>query len=57
MLKITMASLFGVAGVLETVGGTLLLLGLFTRPVAWVFLSAVGPGLWSLDALRGTRGA
>jgi len=83
------ASLPGIAGVLEFVGGTLLLLGLFTRPVAfllsgemavayflghagngfwpvlnggspaimfcfvWLYLSAAGPGPWSLDALRG----
>jgi putative oxidoreductase len=32
----TVASLMGVAGVLETVGGALILLGLFTRPVAFV---------------------
>jgi putative oxidoreductase len=29
-------SLFGLAGVLETVGGVLILIGLFTRPVAFV---------------------
>jgi putative oxidoreductase len=81
-------SLAGVAGILETFGGLFLLLGLFTRPVAfllsgemavayfighapqgfwtvlnqggpavlfcfiWLYLSAVGPGPWSLDALR-----
>jgi putative oxidoreductase len=81
-------SLPGVAGLLELVGGFLLLIGLFTRPVAfiasgemavaylmahaphgfwpivnhgelaivfcfvWLYLSAAGPGAWSLDALR-----
>ncbi len=29
-------TLFGAAGVIETIGGTLMLLGLFTRPVAFV---------------------
>ena len=85
-------SLPWVAGILEVFGGFLLLIGLFTRPVAFVlsgemafayflghapsgfwpvlnhgegailycflylYLSAAGPGPWSLDALRG-RGA
>lgn len=82
------ASLAGVAGILETFGGVLLLVGLFTRPVAFLlsgemavayfyahapqgfwpvlnqgapavfysflflYLSAAGPGPWSLDAKR-----
>jgi len=85
-------SLAGIAGVIETVGGLLLLAGLFTRPVAFVlsgemavayfighaphgfwpvlnqgapavffcflflYLSAAGPGPWSIDALRSRRG-
>ena len=83
-----LASQIGVAAILETFGGALVLLGLFTRPVAfllagemavayfqvhfprgfwpvangglsaviycfiWLYLSAAGPGPWSLDALR-----
>lgn len=83
-----LASLAGIAGILEVFGGLLLLFGLFTRPVAFVlsgemafayfighapqgfwpvlnlgapavfycffflYLSAAGPGPWSLDALR-----
>jgi putative oxidoreductase len=84
---VPLASLIGVAGILETGGGLLLLAGLFTRPVAfflsgemayaylsghavrgfwpvlnqgapallfcfiWLYISAAGPGPWSLDAL------
>jgi putative oxidoreductase len=83
-----LTSLPGFAGALEVVGGTLLMLGLFTRPVAfilagemafayfighagngfwpilnggtdallycflWLYISAAGPGPWSLDAIR-----
>ena len=78
----------GAAAIIETVGGLLMLVGLFSRPVAfvlsgqmafayfighapqgfwpvlnqgtpailfcftWLYLSAAGPGPWSLDALR-----
>lgn len=80
-------SLPGIAGALEVFGGAFILLGFFTRPVAfllsgemafayfighapsgfwpvlnqgqlailfcflWLYLSAAGPGPWSLDAL------
>ena len=49
------ASLVGVAGILETVGGFLLLWGLFTRPVAFIlsgemafayFIGHAGSGFW-----------
>jgi putative oxidoreductase len=85
-------SLPGIAGVIETFGGLFLLLGLFTRPVAFLlsgemavayfhshapqgfwpllnqgapavfycflflYLSAEGPGPWSLDAVRNRTG-
>jgi len=34
--RVPLRSLLGAAGVLETVGGALMLLGLFTRPVAFL---------------------
>jgi uncharacterized membrane protein YphA (DoxX/SURF4 family) len=47
----------GVAGLIEVVGGTMQLLGLCTRPVAFILTgdmavtySAAGPGPWSLEA-------
>ncbi|HEY2850981.1 MAG TPA: DoxX family protein [Gemmatimonadaceae bacterium] len=84
---VPLMSQMGLAGSLETFGGGLLLLGLFTRPLAfllcgemavayfqshaprgfwplanqgvppvlfcfiWLYISAAGPGPWSLDAL------
>jgi putative oxidoreductase len=90
---VPVVSLLGLAGILETFGGGLVLVGLFTRPVAfvlagemavayfyahasrgfwpvlnqgtpavlfcfvWLYLSATGPGPWSLDALRVARRA
>ena len=83
----SLTSLIGVAGMLETAGGLLMFVGLFSRPVAfvlcgemayaylsshaarsfwptvsqgvpallccfiWLYISAAGPGPWSLDAL------
>jgi putative oxidoreductase len=89
--KPPLGSMLGVAGVIETIGGALLILGLLTRPVAFLvagelafgyfqvhaphgfwpllnggelavlycflflWLSAAGPGPWSLDRLLGTE--
>ncbi len=88
---VSLMSQLGLAGVLETFGGALLLIGLFTRPVAfllagemavayfkvhfpqgfwpimnngqpamlycfiWLYISAAGPGSWSLDAAFSRR--
>lgn len=50
-------TLFGIAGILETFGGTLLLLGLFTRPVAFLlsgemacayFIQHAKAGFWPI---------
>src|ERR1700685_1083705 len=84
-----LSSMLGAAGAIETIGGALIILGLFTRPVAFLlagemavgyfrahaprglwpltnggelavfycffflWLSAAGPGPWSLDRLLG----
>jgi putative oxidoreductase len=85
---VALVSQMGLAGILEFGGGLLLLVGLFSRPVAfvlagqmafayfmahaprgfwviqnqgaeavlfaflWLYISAAGPGPWSVDALR-----
>jgi putative oxidoreductase len=90
---VPLASQAGVAGLLETIGGALLLVGLLTRPVAfvlagemafayfiaharqdfwpllnqgelavlycfvWLYVSAAGPGPWSVDAMLRQRPA
>jgi putative oxidoreductase len=84
-------SLLGAAGPIESIGGALILFGLFTRPVAFIlsgqmavayfmahvprganpvvnqgelavlycfiylWLSAAGPGPWSIDAMRSKK--
>jgi putative oxidoreductase len=43
-------SLLGLAGVLEVVGGILLLLGLFTRPVAFILSGQMAVAYWMAHA-------
>ncbi|MEO8451705.1 MAG: DoxX family protein [Gemmatimonadota bacterium] len=89
---VPLTSIWGIGGSVEMVGGLLLLVGWFTRPVAfvvagemavayfighakngfwpllnggvpavvfcflWLYVSAAGPGPWSIDALRSRPG-
>jgi putative oxidoreductase len=50
---VALASLPGVAGLLELVGGTLLLLGLFTRPVAFVLSGEMAVAYFTSHAPNG----
>lgn len=46
-------SLSGVGGVLELVGGFLILIGLFTRPVAFLLAGEMAVAYWMFHAPRG----
>lgn len=43
-------SIFGAAGILELVGGLLLLLGLFTRPLAFILSGQMAVAYWFFHA-------
>jgi len=45
-------SLRGIGGIMEAVGGVLLLLGLFTRPVAFLLSGEMAVGYWMFHAPR-----
>ncbi len=47
---VPLLSLFGIGGVLELVGGLLLLVGLFTRPVAFVLSGQMAVAYWIFHA-------
>jgi putative oxidoreductase len=46
-------SLGGIAGILELVGGALLVLGLFTRPVAFILSGEMAVAYWYAHAPQG----
>jgi putative oxidoreductase len=47
------ATMIGAAGVIETIGGTLMLLGLFTKPVAFVLSGQMAVAYFTQHAPRG----
>jgi putative oxidoreductase len=49
-----MLSMLGAAGILETFGGLLMLLGLFTRPVAFVLSGQMAVAYFTAHAPRGS---
>lgn len=50
---VELLSLFGLAGILELVGGLAILLGLFTRPVAFVLAGQMAVAYWMMHVPRG----
>jgi len=50
---VPLVSLFGLAGVIETFGGLLLLLGLFTRPIAFLVAGEMAAAYFIAHAPRG----
>ena len=50
---VPLMSFFGLAGVLELGGGILLLLGLFTRPVAFILSGQMAVAYWMFHAPEG----
>jgi putative oxidoreductase len=52
-LKPPLDSMLGIAGVLETFGGALIILGLFTRPVAFLLSGEMAIGYFRTHAPRG----
>jgi putative oxidoreductase len=47
-------SLFGVAGILELVGGILIVIGLFTRPVAFILAGEMAYAFFTAHVPRGS---
>jgi len=52
--RMPLTSLLGIAGVIELIGGSLMLLGLFTRPVAFVLAGEMAVAYFRTHMPRGT---
>ncbi len=50
---VELLSLFGVAGILEVFGGLAILLGLFTRPVAFILAAEMAYAYWAMHVPAG----
>jgi putative oxidoreductase len=48
-----LSSMLGAAGVIETIGGALIIFGLFTRPVAFLLAGEMAVGYFRTHAPRG----
>lgn len=53
MFPVPVSSLFGIAAILETVGGLFILLGLFTRPVAFILAGEMAVAYFTQHAPKG----
>jgi putative oxidoreductase len=52
--RFQLLTMLGAAGIIETVGGLLMLLGLFTRPVAFILSGQMAVAYFTQHAARGT---
>jgi len=48
-----LTSTLGIAGILELFGGTLIILGLFTRPISFLLSGQMAVAYWTAHAPRG----
>ena len=51
--NVHISSIFGVAGVFELIGGLLLVIGLFTRPVAFILSGFAAVGFFMIHSSKG----
>ena len=52
-MTVELVSMIGLAGLIESIGGLLLLIGLFTRPVAFLCSGMMGVAYWIAHAPSG----